>query len=87
MKKIYKTNKGDRSEIPQHGYFRRFMRQLYSSWIKRHNYERIDEQMDMVMEMVKDVEFAIDDLSHAVAELGKRHICKTPASKGHCSHR
>ena len=34
MKKIYKSRKGEKLSVPQHGYFRRLVRHMFLAWTK-----------------------------------------------------
>ena len=72
MKKITKTRKGEKLEIPQHGYWRRLVRQIVSSLTKRQNENGLGRKLDVIMDMLKDMGDSVELMAREMARQAKR---------------
>jgi hypothetical protein len=72
MKNTYKTRKGEKLEVPQHGYFRRLVSQIFSSLIKRQNHNGLERKIDAMTEAIKDMSDSIEIMAREMARKSKR---------------
>jgi hypothetical protein len=71
MKKIYNAAKRKKHGIPQNGYFRRLVRHLFLSWIKRQNSNYLDE-IEKIVGKLGDIEESIEIIAREIARQAKR---------------
>lgn len=71
MKRIKNAAKRTKHVLAQDGYFRRFVRQLFSSWMKRQsgNYRK---EIEKIAEKLQDIESSIEIIARQMARQEKR---------------
>jgi hypothetical protein len=73
MKQIYIKRKGSRAEVPQHGYFRRLVSQIFSNLIKRQNHNGLEKKIDAMTEAIKDMGDSIEIMACEIGRQSKRN--------------
>jgi hypothetical protein len=73
MKKIYTKRKGKMLVVPQHGYFRRLVRQFFDSLMKRQNNNRLEKKMDTAVDVLKDMRGSIEIMAREMARRSRRN--------------
>jgi hypothetical protein len=71
MKKIYKSRKGKKLSVPQHGYFRRLIRLLFGSLIKRQN-DGDSKRIKKIAAKVQGLEESFEIMAREMARRSKR---------------
>ena len=71
MKKIYISRKGEKVSVPQHGYWRRLIRLIFRSFIKRQNGD-YRKEVEKISERIKDIEESVEIIAREINRRAER---------------